>query len=193
MMTNWNCLLYTSCALAACCMLLAVWALVRGLSGKNIESEIETVENVTGEPIDTTDPLLENAYPEVNDLISRYFTALQEGDEETLTSLRDNTGTADLLRIQENSSHIEAYTNISCYTKPGLEADSYVVFAYYEVNFQGIDTTLPGLAPLYAVSYTHLDVYKRQQCGNVQIGKSHAGRLGGRRAAPRLLTFRNME
>lgn len=138
-----------ACVLAACCMLLLVWALMRGLSGRNIESEIETVENVAGEPIDTTAPLLENAYPEINDLIGRYFAALQEGDEDTLTSLRDNTGTAELLRMQENSSHIEAYTNISCYTKPGLEADSYVVFAYYEVKFQGIDTTLPGIAPLY--------------------------------------------
>ena len=88
---------------------------------------------------DTTEPLEENAHPEVNDLVGRYFTALQEGDEETLTSLRDNTGTADLLRMQENSSHIEAYTDISCYTKSGLEADSYVVFACYEVKFQGID------------------------------------------------------
>ncbi|HIV90112.1 MAG TPA: SH3 domain-containing protein [Candidatus Eisenbergiella stercoravium] len=137
------------CVLAACCMLLAVWALVRGLSGRNMEAEIETVEDVAGEPIDTTEPLEENAHPEVNDLVGRYFTALQEGDEETLTSLRDNTGTADLLRMQENSSHIEAYTDISCYTKSGLEADSYVVFACYEVKFQGIDTTLPGIAPLY--------------------------------------------
>ena len=70
-----------ACVLAACCMLLVVWALVRGLSGRNIEAEIETVENVAGEPIDTTEPLQENAYPEVNDLMSRYFAALQEGDE----------------------------------------------------------------------------------------------------------------
>ena len=41
-----------ACVLAACCMLLVVWALVRGLSGRNIEAEIETVENVAGEPID---------------------------------------------------------------------------------------------------------------------------------------------
>lgn len=138
-----------ACALAACCLLLVVWLLVRGLSGRDIEAEIETVEDVAGEPIDTTEPLLVDAYPEVNDLVSRYFTALQDGDEETLTELRDNTGTADLLRMQENSSHIEAYTNLACYTKTGLDADSYVVFAYYEVKFQGIDTTLPGIAPLY--------------------------------------------
>ena len=180
------------CALAACCMLLAVWALVRGLSGKNIESEIETVENVTGEPIDTTDPLLENAYPEVNDLISRYFTALQEGDEETLTSLRDNTGTADLLRIQENSSHIEAYTNISCYTKPGLEADSYVVFAYYEVKFQGIDTTLPGIAPLY-VCKNEEGAYYLHDLTQDEEASAYANEVAGQEDVAALYTQVNEE
>ncbi len=147
------------CALAACCMILVIWALVQALSGKGAEAEMEAVENVAGEPIDVMEPLLENAYPEVNDLINRYFAALQEGDEETLTALRDNTGTAELLRMQENSSHIEAYTDISCYTKTGLEADSYVVFACYELKFQGIDTMLPGIAPLYVCRNEQGDYY----------------------------------
>ena len=139
----------SACALAVCCMLLVVWALMKGLSDQNIEAEMETVRDVAGEPMDTEEPLLENAWPEVNDLISRYFAAMQEDDEETLTALRDYTGTAELLRIRENSSHIEAYTDISCFTKSGLEEGSYVVFARYEVKFEGIDTTLPGIAPLY--------------------------------------------
>ncbi|HJA91991.1 MAG TPA: SH3 domain-containing protein [Candidatus Eisenbergiella merdipullorum] len=139
----------SACVLAACCLGLIVWALAQGLSGRDIEAEMETVTDVAGEPIDTTEPLLKDAYPEINNFISSYFTAMQEGDEEALRSMRDNTENTELLRIQENSSHIEAYTNISCYTKPGREEGSYVVFAYYEVKFQGIDPTLPGIAPLY--------------------------------------------
>lgn len=138
-----------ACALAVCCLALVVWALVRILPGGNVQEEMETVVDVEGEPIDTTEPLQENAYPEVNELVAKYFAALQEGDEEALTGLRDNTADKDLLRMQENSSHIESYSNIVCYTKSGLEADSYVVFAYYEVKFQDIDTLLPGIAPLY--------------------------------------------
>ena len=137
------------CALAACCMLLIVWALVSALSAKQVRTQVETVENVEGEPFDVIYPLQENAYPQVNDLIGRYYAAMQEGDSQTLTGLRDNTENAELLRIQENSSHIEAYTDISCYTKPGMDADSLVVFARYEVKFQGSDTTLPGIDPLY--------------------------------------------
>ena len=139
----------SACAFAACCMLLIVWALVSALSGSKARTQMETVENVEGEPFDVVYPLQENAYPEVNDLIGRYYAAMQEGDRETLTALRDNTETTELLRIQENSSHIEDYTNISCYTKPGMDADSLVVFARYEVKFRGSDTTLPGIDPLY--------------------------------------------
>ena len=139
----------SACAFAACCMLLIVWALVSALSGSKARTQMETVENVEGEPFDVVYPLQENAYPEVNDLIGRYYAAMQEGDRETLTALRDNTETTELLRIQENSSHIEDYTNISCYTKPGMDADSLVVFAHYEVKFRGSDTTLPGIDPLY--------------------------------------------
>ena len=138
-----------ACALAACCMLLIVWALVSALSGPGEKMQMETVENVEGEPFNVVYPLQENAYPEINDLIGRYYAAMQEGDRETLIALRDNTETTELLRIQENSSHIEAYTDLVCYTKPGADADSFVVFARYEVKFRGSDTTLPGIDPFY--------------------------------------------
>ncbi len=134
--------------LAAISLILVVWAIMKGVVG-NQDVQMETVEDVQGEPFEVVEALEVNAYPEVNDLIERYFAALQEGDEETLTQLRDNTENKELLRMQENSSRIESYDNITCYTKSGMEEGSYVVFAYYEVKFQGIDTTLPGITPLY--------------------------------------------
>lgn len=134
--------------LAAISLILVVWAIMKGVVG-NQDVQMETVEDVQGEPFEVVEALEVNAYPEVNELIERYFAALQEGDEETLTQLRDNTENKELLRMQENSSRIESYDNITCYTKSGMEEGSYVVFAYYEVKFQGIDTTLPGITPLY--------------------------------------------
>ena len=61
-----------ACALAACCMLLIVWALLGALSGPGEKMQMETVENVEGEPFNVVYPLQENAYPEINDLIGRY-------------------------------------------------------------------------------------------------------------------------
>ncbi len=145
--------------LIVCSLGLAIWAVARALPEK--EGEPETAASLpagqdkgaSGES-QTQDqpaeePLLENKDPELNDLVNRYFTALAAGDEETLTALRDNTENKELLRMQENSSRIDSYSSIVCYTKSGLEPGSYVVFAYYEVKFKGTETALPGITPLY--------------------------------------------
>lgn len=94
-------------------------------------------------------PLLENEYPEVNELITKYHQALQSDDMETIKTLLDYAEDKELLRMQENGSHIESYNNIVCYTKPGLDTDSYVVYACYDVKFIGFDTLVPGLTPFY--------------------------------------------
>lgn len=155
------------CVLAAGSVACAAWALVKSRSAENMRDGVQTVTDVAGEPIDTTEPLEKDAQPEVNELVSRYFTALQQGDEAALRTMRDNTENKELFRMQENSNHIESYNNLSCYTKSGMEADSYVVFAYYEVKFEGIDTLLPGMTPLYvrkneAGAYYFYDFYRDQ-------------------------------
>ena len=74
---------------------------------------------------------------------------MQSDDLDTVKSLLDYSEDKELLRMQENSSHIESYNNIVCYTKSGLEPDSYVVYACYDVKFEGFDTLVPGLTPFY--------------------------------------------
>lgn len=159
-----------ACVLVAGSAACVVWALVKSRSAENVRDGVEMVTDVSGEPINTMEPLEKDAQPEVNELVSRYFTALQQGDEAVLRELRDNTENKELFRMQENSNHIESYNNLSCYTKSGMEEDSYVVFAYYEVKFDGIDTLLPGLTPLYvrkneAGAYYFYDFYQDRTVG----------------------------
>lgn len=135
--------------LAAGTVALVFWALAGSRAAGKAAGEMETVQEIHGEPFEVSEPLEKNAHPEINELVSRYFTALAEGDEETLLALRDSTLPKELLRMQENSSHIENYSGITVYTRSGEEEESYVVFARYEVKFKGIDTTLPGILPLY--------------------------------------------
>ena len=143
-------------------IILVSWGMSKGktekASGEAAGSSQETAfqENAsqeesgqTGESQEAAEPLLENAYPEVNELITRYYAALQSDDLDTVKSLLDYSEDKELLRMQENSSHIESYNNIVCYTKSGLEPDSYVVYACYDVKFEGFDTLVPGLTPFY--------------------------------------------
>lgn len=143
-------------------IILVSWGMSKGktekASGEAEGSSQETAsqENAsqeesgqTGESQEAAEPLLENAYPEVNELITRYYAALQSDDLDTVKSLLDYSEDKELLRMQENSFHIESYNNIVCYTKSGLETDSYVVYACYDVKFEGFDTLVPGLTPFY--------------------------------------------
>lgn len=138
-------------------IILVSWGMSRGkaekTSGEAEGSSQETASNEesgqTEESQEAVEPLLENAYPEVNELITQYYTALQSEDLETVKSLLDYSEDKELLRMQENSSHIESYNNIVCYTKSGLEPDSYVVYACYDVKFEGFETLVPGLTPFY--------------------------------------------
>ena len=132
---------------------LVGWGMGRGKAQKDAgetQASAETIPEQTGEEQESTvSPLLENEYPEVNDLILKYHQALQSDDMDTLKTLLDYAEDKELLRMQENGSHIESYNNIVCYTKPGLDADSYVVYACYDVKFVGFDTLVPGLTPFY--------------------------------------------
>lgn len=119
-----------------------------GDSGQMV-SENAVQESVGTVIEEAVEALSKNSFYEVNEITARYFTALQGGDGETLMLLRDNTEPKELLRMQLNGQYIEAYKNLDCYTKSGLVADSYVVFAYYEVKFVGHETLLPGITPLY--------------------------------------------
>ena len=90
-------------------------------------------------------PLEENAYPEINALIEQYYQAAAEGDIDTINSIKDYSEQTELLQIQEKSNYLEGYEDINCYTKPGPEENSYVVYASYYAKFKDIDRTVCGL------------------------------------------------
>ncbi|MBA4687863.1 MAG: SH3 domain-containing protein [Candidatus Galacturonibacter soehngenii] len=110
------------------------------------EKTQEDAEETQAEP---TNDLLVNAYPEVNELITKYFTAMAEGDIDTLLQLQNPLSEEEQAQILQKKEYIEGYDNITCYTKIGPEENSYIVFVYYEIKFININTPVPGEIPLY--------------------------------------------
>lgn len=90
-----------------------------------------------------------DAYPEVNALVSSYFTAMATGDVATLSTICSSLDDAAKIRIQEKANYTESYDDLKCYTKPGPIPNSYIVFAYYQIKYINIDTKAPGLSSLY--------------------------------------------
>lgn len=113
------------------------------------DESTETSEDVADEVQEEDDSLKVDAYEEINDLITRYFTGLASGDMELVAGTVDVLTEEEKLTIDKKKDYIESYDQITCYTKKGLEEDSYVVFAAYEMKIYNIDTPAPGIMALY--------------------------------------------
>lgn len=91
----------------------------------------------------------ENAYEDVNALISQYYTAYAAGDIAALSAIATPISDNEQSYITMFSQYIEEYQNINCYTKHGLDDHSYLVSVAMEIKFAGVDTTAPGLDFFY--------------------------------------------
>ena len=137
----------------AAVVLLGAGVFLGAMIGRgNTENETASAETQTAEAESRTEenevayvPLEENAYPEINALIEQYYQAAAEGDIDTINSIKDYSEQTELLQIQEKSNYLEGYEDINCYTKPGPEENSYVVYASYYAKFKDIDRTVCGL------------------------------------------------
>ena len=137
----------------AAVVLLGAGVFLGAMIGRgNAADQIASAETLTAETESQTAeteaayvPLEENAYPEINALIEQYYQAAAEGDIDMINSIKDYSEQTELLQIQEKSNYLEGYEDINCYTKPGPEENSYVVYASYYAKFKDIDRRVCGL------------------------------------------------
>ena len=95
------------------------------------------------------EPLQENAFAEVNEVVKKYYQAMADGDMDTLLSIATGFDEKEQIKIVKKSEYVENYPRVTCYTKQGPIADSYIVYAYYEVKLVDFETLTPGMNALY--------------------------------------------
>lgn len=93
--------------------------------------------------------LEENAYPDVNELIDRYYKAMADGDIDTVRSINNNIDETETIRISETSKYIDRYDSVKVYTKLGPTTGTYLAYVYSEMVFYDYDTAIPGLEAFY--------------------------------------------
>lgn len=93
--------------------------------------------------------LEENAYPEVNALVEKYYKAMADGDLDTVLSMNNYVDETEKIRIEETSKYIEEYKDLDIYTKKGPVDDSYLVYVYSELKFKDYETPVPGMQAYY--------------------------------------------
>ena len=142
--------------LVAVIALIVVLLVVLIFGGKkqntpNPENSDVAAEEVVDESEETVEenPLEVDAYEEVNAVVLQYFNGLSAGDLAMVEASVDVLTEEEKLTIEKKKDYIEAYNDVVCYTKKGLEENSYVVFASYDMKIYNIETAAPGIMALY--------------------------------------------
>ena len=149
---------YAAVALLAAVLILVVVLIVKAIAGGSdkpqdvqdpvVADEVQIADEVTEDVVDEN-PLEVNAYEGINDLVLKYFAGLSSGNTEMVEQTVDVLTDEEKATIEKKKDYIEAYKDVVCYTKKGLEENSYVVFASYEMKIYNIETPAPGIMALY--------------------------------------------
>lgn len=116
---------------------------------KGSDSDVVVNANATESTQATEEAYQVDAYENINALITQYYTAYAAGDVTTLSSIATPISANEQSYIGLFSQYVDEYQNIKCYTKTGLDANSYLVSVSMEIKFTGVDTTAPGLDFFY--------------------------------------------
>lgn len=103
--------------------------------------------------------LRENEYPAVNDLVARYFLAMQNNDIAALSTLKNYVDAVETAKVNVKYRYVESYNNINCYTKVGPFPDSYIVYVCYDVKMRDWDITAPSLLTLFVCTNSNGNLY----------------------------------
>lgn len=130
--------------------------IVSTMIGKNPGSNevaaavVETESTTEPETLTVPDePLEEDAYPEVNNVVKQYYQAMADGDIDTLHTIMTGLDEKEEIKIAKKSEYVESYPTVTCYTKKGPIEESYIVYAYYEVKLVDFENLTPGMNALY--------------------------------------------
>jgi uncharacterized protein YgiM (DUF1202 family) len=130
----------------------------------NAEESVEATEGVNVELAEDRltvpeVPLEQDAVPEINELFSTYYTAMVEGDTDTMSRLVDHLDATEILKAQETSKYIDSYPVLEVYTKPGPKEGTYVAYVYNEVKFNDYEKPVPGMRVYYVCTNENGEYY----------------------------------
>lgn len=115
-------------------------------------SDADTLQEVPQVP-------LEEASPEIAEMFNKYYTAMVEGDTETMAQMVYYMDSTEILRASETSKYIEAYPPSEIYTKAGPKEGTYIVYVYADLKFLDYDKPVPGMRTYYVCTDEDGELY----------------------------------
>ncbi len=141
-------------------VIVGICITVTSSNRKTVEEPIvPDTEKVEQDYVISDEVMQKDAIPEVNDLMRKYYDAAAAGDVATIESIKSSVDEKEKIIIEKKAEYIDNYPTVTCYTKSGPVADSYMVFAYYEVKLSDYEKTVPGLNAWYVCKRDNGEFY----------------------------------
>lgn len=140
---------------------LVIAIIVLVIFGVNSRKHKQDGEGETTSYNQADNPLQEEAYEDISDVVKLYYEAKVAGNVEALAQYVDNVEGITQESLAAEYSNVNEYSSITCYTKNGLYPNTYVVFVYYELSIKNIATPAPGISVLYVI--------RDDETGNIYI------------------------
>lgn len=128
-------------------ILVAVIALIFGANA--IDTKKHENDIVTGDEYEPATDFEVDAYPELNELITKYFQAYINADIATLETVVSPLTDMEKSYLTEMSKYYEEYRNVVVYSKQGLSRDSYIVSACFDIKFYEKEELAPSMMLFY--------------------------------------------
>lgn len=140
-----------------CCVLAYAVLGVPFGQGKTISEEEKKAvldEKVdVDEEHDTIVPYEKDADEELNAFIESYFNAITTCDNLALQDMvTDSSEYNDVESLKKKAEYITGYTNITVYTKSGLDEGSFVAFVVANLTIAGVNSSPYDIITLYIVN-----------------------------------------
>jgi len=129
-------------------------------------------------------PLKQDEVPELLKLVQTYCQAKEDCDPQLLAGvfgtgpLTEEEAETEKAKMELVKASIKSYENISCYSIEGPEADSYVMFPYFEIRYREAEQFMPVLTWAYGTKGEDGQYHMTQDVSEETA--EYISRIGGR-------------
>lgn len=96
-------------------------------------------------------PFEHNEYPEVNAFVESYLNALTSCNVNLLSTMVVDPAQFSVEELTKRQEYANGYSNVDCYTKPGLTEGSYVVYALVNTQIPNVTVQPLSLHEFYLI------------------------------------------
>jgi|GEM_PF-249192 uncharacterized protein YgiM (DUF1202 family) len=117
---------------------------------KTVTASSETTAEPSESGTETQTAALEESTDEaLNQLILNYYTAMANGDTDTIATLVNPATDSFLAKVRTIGEYIDSYPAINVYVKQGPTADSRIAYVHTEILMSGYNQNVPSLQTFY--------------------------------------------